>query len=179
MKSVLFFMGFLLILSYNSTISGETYIWTDEKGQKHFSNKPPPDKPLSEIEIRKSDYKPDISPPTIIPREKPASYYKRLYKSTRKSKSTSCSVSSGYSNANFIINRYCKARWPNDYQMQKYCIDTQKTALKKLKRGCPGGIPSGIFVKIRNKCSSEWPEDYQMRAYCEKTQFTAWRSLQK
>ena len=80
-------------------------------------------------------------------------------------------------NSNTVIRKYCKAQWTNDYQMQLYCVNKQKEAVRKLKKGIPSGFPYHVFGKIRSKCGQEWREDYEMREYCEKQQMKAYRSL--
>lgn len=76
-----------------------------------------------------------------------------------------------------IIKTNCYEKWPNNYRMQKYCIDQEIAALKKLKKGLPSDIPADVFNKIRNNCIREWPDNYRMRVYCEKQELKAWRQL--
>lgn len=45
----------IMAVNSGNVFAGKIYIWTDENGQKHFSNVPPPDKNLEDLEIRGSD----------------------------------------------------------------------------------------------------------------------------
>ncbi|MDY6791548.1 MAG: hypothetical protein SWH54_09790 [Thermodesulfobacteriota bacterium] len=82
-------------------------------------------------------------------------------------------------NLNDIIKNNCQKEWPNDYRMQKFCIDQQKDALKKLRAGRPADIPKDIFIKIRNKCSRKWKNDFRMVLFCERQECEAWRQLNR
>lgn len=80
---------------------------------------------------------------------------------------------------NDIIKNNCQKEWPNDYRMQKFCIDQQKDALQKLRAGRPSDIPKDVFKKIRNKCSRKWKNDFRMVLFCEIQEFEAWRQLNR
>ena len=47
-----------VLLMNNTTVvpAAEVYVWTDEKGKKHFSDKPPELMPGSELEIKRKAY---------------------------------------------------------------------------------------------------------------------------
>ncbi len=79
----------------------------------------------------------------------------------------------GYKNADQIIKNKCSQDWPQDFVMQKYCIDQQNEALAKLKSRTSANTPQSII----DKCERDWHFDFQMREYCESEQFKAYRSL--
>lgn len=82
-----------------------------------------------------------------------------------------------FKEADDLIHKSCKDKWPEDYQMQVYCEEQQRSALEELKRGCPQDIPMEVFERIRAKCSAEWSDDFEMRHHCESEQFKAYRKL--
>lgn len=72
-----------------------------------------------------------------------------------------------------MIRSKCSQDWPDDFQMQKYCQDQQREALRALR----GRQMRGGLARIRSKCVSDWPDDFQMRDYCESQQLEALRDL--
>ena len=65
MKFFRLFLVILFICLCASKLSaGKIYVWTDESGQKHFSNVSPPDKKLQNLEIRETDNHRTESKPT-------------------------------------------------------------------------------------------------------------------
>jgi hypothetical protein len=81
----------------------------------------------------------------------------------------------GYKNADQIIKNKCLQDWPQDFVMQKYCIDQQNEALAKLKIRTSANTPKGVFVK----CEREWHYDFQMREYCIQEQVKSMNALNK
>lgn len=84
-----------------------------------------------------------------------------------------------YAEAEEVIEQHCEREWPDDFSMRAYCLDQQRQAVSKLRKGAPDDIPSEIFHDIRRKCAREWPDDYSMRVYCEEQQVTAFRKVRK
>lgn len=82
-----------------------------------------------------------------------------------------------YSDANQITKEHCKAEWPDDFFMQKNCIEQQQQAVSALKKGRPADISESEFLLIRRKAALDWPKDFFMRANQEQQQCQALRSL--
>ncbi len=69
------------------------------------------------------------------------------------------------------IKNKCKSDWPDDYYMQLYCINEQKVALDKIKRG-------SWDTDIKRFCESQWPSDFYMQLYCMREQRESKRKIQ-
>jgi len=83
-----------------------------------------------------------------------------------------------FSGKTAIIKQKCEKDWPDDFAVQKFCIDQQKRAVIALKRGRPPNkMPREVFEKIRRKCFKDWPDDFAVRKFCEDQQIRAWQSL--
>jgi hypothetical protein len=82
-----------------------------------------------------------------------------------------------YAEADAIILHHCEHEWPDDFSMRAYCIEQQREAVAKLRRGGPQGVPEEVFRGIRRKCAAEWPDDYAMRVYCEEQQLAGYRKV--
>lgn len=82
-----------------------------------------------------------------------------------------------YSDANQIIKEHCTAEWPDDFFMQKNCIEQQRKAVAELKKGKPADISESEFLIIRRKAALDWPKDFFMRTNQEQQQCKALRSL--
>lgn len=72
-----------------------------------------------------------------------------------------------------VISQKCKSEWPTDFQMQNYCTDKQRSAVRALDQGKPFGVDREKFNIIRVHCAEEWPQDFAMRLYCEGKQLKA------
>ncbi len=82
-----------------------------------------------------------------------------------------------YSDANEIIKEHCIKEWPDDYKMQKYCIEKQIEALEEIKKDPPPEIPTDVFQSIREKSKTKWPNDFVMQHHAEKEQIEAYLKL--
>ena len=78
------------------------------------------------------------------------------------------------------MNEKCAGEWPTDFNMQKYCRESQSEAYNKMIVLWPEAFP-----KIRQAgadCLLDWSDDllfdWAMIHYCVDRQFTAWKSLQ-
>jgi hypothetical protein len=69
-----------------------------------------------------------------------------------------------------IIKDKCNQKYPDDFSMQKFCIDDQVKNVKKLEKENVYDIPSDVFDGIREKCCDKWNTDYSMRVFCESEQ---------
>lgn len=76
-----------------------------------------------------------------------------------------------------IIKEKARIEYPNDFEMQKYTIEQQMKAFRKLKRNRPSDIPEDIFESIRVKAQTEYPDDFEMRKYTEDKQIESFRKL--
>lgn len=65
------------------------------------------------------------------------------------------------------IKANCKAKWGDDYQMIKYCIDTQ---MKNRKAVVAEEKVDKLGEASKANCKAKWVDDYQMINYCIKTQ---------
>jgi hypothetical protein len=81
------------------------------------------------------------------------------------------------------IKILCSSRWPDDYSMQKFCVDKQiKSASNcfELSQKYPEGSEER---KIIRKCMTRWYDkdknviDFSMSEFCIKKQIEAYRSL--
>lgn len=82
-----------------------------------------------------------------------------------------------YAAAPRIIQNKCEKEWPTDFSVRVYCIDKEREAVKKLKRGRPADITATDYATVHNKCAEEWPRDFGVREYCEQNEFEAIRKL--
>ena len=74
------------------------------------------------------------------------------------------------------IKAKCEKEWPDDFAVQKFCIDQQMGSYSKLQAKSMNVEP---FVSIRSKCQREWPDDYSVRDFCEEEQIKAYNSLNR
>jgi hypothetical protein len=82
-----------------------------------------------------------------------------------------------FENAEEIIKAHSIKEWPDDYEMQIYVIEKQRSAVKKLKEGKPNDIDLETFKKIRERAKKEWPFDFEMRLHTEERQIDSYRNL--
>jgi hypothetical protein len=75
----------------------------------------------------------------------------------------------------------CKQKWPDDYVMQKHCVETQTEARAKVQ--AVDVLGSKVKMKIWAKCSGDWTDkrtdltDWVMMSHCYDTQWSAYRAL--
>lgn len=98
-------------------------------------------------------------------------------KEDRAGQQSSSEVESAPASTNYdsIIRAHCKGEWPNDFKMQKFCIDRQEAGLQELS----SRSMRGELSVIRTKCSEEWPDDFKMRNFCEEQQLKAYKELNR
>ena len=94
------------------------------------------------------------------------------------------------------IRALCAKRWPNDFELQRTCINSQAEASKKIKQwirgfGAPAELDQAqahyiaafkqgkIWAKILTTCSTRWEQDVVLRQVCIETQASAARQLGK
>ncbi len=79
-----------------------------------------------------------------------------------------------------VLQPYCKEKWPDNYEMQSFCIDQQRDAVKALSRrnASTESVPPDVFTRVRTYCVSKWPRNYEMRDFCEGQQLEAYHKLQ-
>ncbi len=78
-----------------------------------------------------------------------------------------------------LAKTHCRAEWPDDFQMQGYCLKQQAEGMLKLKAASDSiGKP---LEKALEKCTEEWTKervpDWQMIGHCAETQADAFRKL--
>lgn len=78
------------------------------------------------------------------------------------------------------IEREIKAaaatEWPDDFRMQKYTVDQQNDAYRKIeawKKNTSGSVAK----QITEKAVKEWPNDYRMQWYTIEQQVKAYNAL--
>jgi hypothetical protein len=85
-----------------------------------------------------------------------------------------------YADADAVIRHHCEHEWPDDFSMRAYCIQQQREAVTKLRRGGrPEDVSEDVFSGVRRKCAAEWPDDYAMRVYCEEQQLAGYRQVRE
>lgn len=79
-----------------------------------------------------------------------------------------------------VLKIYCHKEWPDNYEMESYCVDQQRKAVRALndRTAATASVPQEVFGRVRGFCSGEWPGNYEMRDYCEKQQIEAYHKLQ-
>lgn len=74
---------------------------------------------------------------------------------------------SDFYDAERLIASTCSARWRTDAEMQAYCVEQQRAAVRALKQGRPFGADENAWGLARVRCAQRYPTDYEMRLYCE------------
>lgn len=69
----------------------------------------------------------------------------------------------------FDIGKKCREEWPNNYQMQDYCVERQDEAMAR--------AGNWIDRDIAVLCTDEWPSDWTMFMHCVDGQTAAMRRL--
>ena len=67
--------------------------------------------------------------------------------------------------------------FPDDYNTQKYVIDTQRSAYVQVKNYSAQGVPSDVLEKIMHKAERDFPNDYSTQKYVIDTQVVAYKSM--
>ena len=82
------------------------------------------------------------------------------------------------SNAQEAIQKDCKKKWGTDYEMVKYCIKSQVTAYRNVKRQSNSIITNTTSNSIiTNNCKNKWGTNYDMIEYCIKNQTSAYSNV--
>lgn len=69
----------------------------------------------------------------------------------------------------------CAAKWSDDFSMQKYCIDKQRSAFAKLQ---PLILTlNEDLSKSNDKCTSDWRDDFSMQLFCIKKKAKSYENL--
>jgi len=152
-KIVVAVMVCFAVMAVNSgnVFAGKIYVWTDKNGQKYFSNVPPPDKALEDLEIRGSDSHNGTSI------NKPQKQSKESLEIQKRPES----LSSSY-NVPADIKLLCEKKWGSNYKMINYCIKKQRAAKENIERNYSG--------YKRKWCEKKWGSNYKMIEYCIKNQ---------
>ncbi len=71
----------------------------------------------------------------------------------------------------------------NSYQMQRYCINEELSALDKMRKFAETH-PSGEPAKIQQRCAAKWQDakkraDFRMIVYCTDQEMKAYQVLQR
>ena len=69
----------------------------------------------------------------------------------------------------------CAAEWSDDFAMQKYCIDEQRSAFAMLQKLIP--TLNEDLSKSNDKCTSDWRDDFSMQFYCIQEQAKSYENL--
>lgn len=147
----------VMAVSSGNVFAGKIYVWTDENGVKHFSDVPPPDKKLDDLEIRGSESHNGTSI------NKPQKQSKESLEIQKRPES----LSSSY-NVPGDIKLLCEKKWGSNYKMINYCIKKQRAAKREI---------SGYTGTIRSNCENKWGSNYKMVLYCIKNQSAAKRAI--
>ena len=140
-----------------NAFAGKIYVWTDENGNKHFSDVPPPDKKLEDLEIRGNESHNNTSI------TKPWKPFKESVEVKKRPKGSSSSFGVPED-----IKLFCKDKWGQNNKMVNYCIKNQRDAEREI---------SGYRGTIRSYCEKKWENNYEMVLYCIKNQNTANRAI--
>ncbi|QNN47467.1 hypothetical protein H9L17_04840 [Thermomonas brevis] len=79
------------------------------------------------------------------------------------------------------IRRFCSMEWPEDFSMQKHCVEEQTEARDKAQK--IDITASQVAMKIWGHCTSEWTDkttdltDWAMMYHCYEEQMSAYHSL--
>jgi hypothetical protein len=84
-----------------------------------------------------------------------------------------------FAEAEKVIKIQSEIQWPEDYEMRLHFIESQQSAIKKLKRGKPDDLTDQEFQRIRIRAKNDWPLDFEMRLHTEETQIDSLRKLKE
>lgn len=88
------------------------------------------------------------------------------------------------------VEEFCEDEWPDDYRMQRHCMDKQREGAAVLeafqdrydlsiensrRRAEEGDVPAVIY----HRCTREWHPDFRMIAHCLQKQEEAAQELGK
>jgi hypothetical protein len=78
-----------------------------------------------------------------------------------------------------LAKEHCAREWPDDFQMQNYCLDQQLKGMLQFK-----AVSDDLGTKIEKaleRCTEEWTRDrlpdWQMIGHCAVEQGTAWHRI--
>jgi hypothetical protein len=77
-----------------------------------------------------------------------------------------------------VIKQQCALKWPDNFQMQAYCVEEQVKGRESLSRPVDPHVSPEEHAKLRAHCEKQWSGDFKMRAYCEEQQISGLRELQ-
>jgi len=84
----------------------------------------------------------------------------------------------GTSDVSRSIRSYAEKKWPNDYEMQKYEINTQTKAYNWVAGASSAtGVPQSVFNQIKYNAIEKWPDQYDMQKYEMEQQVKAYTAL--
>jgi hypothetical protein len=149
----------VMAVSSGNVFAGKIYVWTDENGVKHFSDVPPPDKKLDDLEIRGSESHNGTSI------NKPQKQSKESLEIQKRPES----LSSSY-NVPGDIKLLCEKKWGSNYKMILYCIKNQSAAKR--------AINNSQKDEISRFCKDKWGQNYEMIDYCIKNQRAAKENIE-
>lgn len=80
------------------------------------------------------------------------------------------------------VKSACAEKWPGNYRMQEYCIDTDLDAAIWLAETSEGLADDHVVVRIMLRCMDDWEDsagrlNYRMVRYCTETQAESYRRL--
>jgi len=79
------------------------------------------------------------------------------------------------------VRSFCQQKWPDDYVMQKQCIEAQSEARAKVQ--AVDVLGSKVKMQIWAKCSGDWTDkksnltDWVMMSHCYDSQWSAYRAV--
>lgn len=84
-------------------------------------------------------------------------------------------------NSYSLARQHCAAEWPNDFAMQKHCLETQVEGMRKFVASSRSvGRP---LDKALEKCVEQWTKsgrpDFMMIGHCAEEQAEAYRNLNR
>lgn len=82
------------------------------------------------------------------------------------------------SSVTFSIRENAERKWPGDYDMQKYEIETQTKAYNWVATATSAtGVPQAVFEQIKAEAQDKWPDEYDMQKYEIEKQVKAYLAL--
>lgn len=74
------------------------------------------------------------------------------------------------------VKSRCTSEWPDDFFMQKGCVDLQRDSFNRLPKAI-SGMPADLRAEILGKCTAEWATDFFMRVGCVELQRDSYSRL--
>jgi hypothetical protein len=75
------------------------------------------------------------------------------------------------------IKEMAAAKWPNNYEMQKYTIGEQRKGYLFLQSYSNSTVPPSLLKDILSSARQKWPNNYEMQKYTIEQQVSAYNDL--